>query len=710
MTSPQGAGHRPKRKDLKKIQPAPAAADPAAVAGYFRSRLKKDGHRVETWLGLGAALLALKDEAGAEEAYRTVLKLQPGCAAGFAGLANLCLAQKRFDQALDHCGKAIILNKRAPQAADFITAGRALAEMGRYDEALASLASARALEPANPDVYFELGLIYEDQGKTAQAFEAYQTVLQARPRDVRVYNNLAAVLITTGHFDLAIATARMAVALAPLEAEVYLNLAAALRLRGDQREARDVYEKILALQPAHGEALVELSHLRQHACDWEALAAQQEQAWHLTFRQGRLISPFIVMTASAAPRDQLLCARVWGARLSQLAGAPLASPSSRPDRRADQKLRLGYLSADFHNHATAMLIAGMLEHHDKQRFELFAYSLGPDDGSALRQRLAGAFDHFQDLRLVSDRDAARRIHDDEIDILLDLKGYTRDARVKILAARPAPLQVNYLGYPATMGAPFIDYIIADPHVAPMAHQDNFDEKIVHLPHCYQPNDRKRPWPAPGTTRAQHGLPDEGFVFCSFNSPYKITPEMFAIWVRLLRDKPGSVLWLLAPEAVTSANLCKEAARRGIAEDRLVFAPFVTPDQHLARLPLADLFLDSYPVNAHTTAGESLWMGLPLITCEGETFASRVASSLLHAAGVPELVTATPEAYESLAAALADDRDRLLSIRQRLRDNRLIVPLFDTERYTRHFEQALWQMHQSWRRGEKPRAFSVSPEL
>jgi predicted O-linked N-acetylglucosamine transferase (SPINDLY family) len=626
-------------------------------------------------------------------------------AASLVALGRIALTQGRPAEALD-LARRVLARKHAPtRAVAHVVAGRALGDLGRDAEGLAALAEAIRLAPDGAEAYFAAGLIHEDQGRSLAAFQAYQKAIEREPRDVRAYNNLAAVLVSLRQLDLAIATARMAVALAPDKAEVYLNLGTALRLKGEDDEALAVYRQIIALDPDHGEALVELGHRMRHACDWEGLGALTTRSLALGHGTGKLVSPFAIMTATTDPAAQLACARVWGARLARGVAKPLAPYAPRPVARRGRTLRIGYLSADFHAHATAMLVVDLIEAHDRSRFTIHGYSLGPDDASPMRRRIVKAFDRFVDLGQASDIDAARRIHADEIDVLLDLKGYTQDARVKILAQEPAPIQINYLGFPGTMGAPFIDYVIADRHVAPMRHQTNFDERIVHLPDCYQPNDRWRRVSA-RPTRAAVGLPETSFVFCSFNSLYKITPEVFDIWTRLLAETPGSVLWLLRSNERAVENLRREAARRGIDPARLVFAPFVAADIHLARLGLADLFLDTYPVTAHTTASEALWIGLPLVTRIGETFASRVAGSLLHAVGAPDLVTETPADYETLALALARDPARLAAIRSRLQHNRLTTPLFDTPRYARHFEAALVHAVARMDEGEPPAPFAV----
>jgi predicted O-linked N-acetylglucosamine transferase (SPINDLY family) len=372
-------------------------------------------------------------------------------------------------------------------------------------------------------------------------------------------------------------------------------------------------------------------------------------------------------------------------------------------------MRIAYLSADFRRHATAYLIAELIERHDRERFEIIGLSYGPDDRSDMRARLAGAFDRFVDVRTSSDEAIARLIERSRVDIAVDLMGHTQFARPAILAFRPAPIQAAYLGFPGTTGADFIDYVIADPIVAPFELQPCFTEKIVHLPECYQVNDSARKIATRIPTREEFGLPAEGFVFCCFNTSWKIAPAMFEVWLRLLRAVPGSVLWLLRDNADAERNLRREAAARGADPSRLVFADRLGPEQHLARHRLADLFLDTLPYNAHTTASDALWAGLPLLTCRGETFAARVAASLLESVGLPELVTTSLGDYETLALELATDDQLRRQLRQRLEGNRLTHPLFDTQRFRRHIEAAYQTMWELWQRRESPRSFSVDPQ-
>jgi len=378
-------------------------------------------------------------------------------------------------------------------------------------------------------------------------------------------------------------------------------------------------------------------------------------------------------------------------------------------RGPKDRITLGYLSADFQEHATAHLVAELFQLHDRKRFRVIGYSYGRDDGSAARRELRESFDDFVDLLDCSHAESAARIRADAVDILVDLKGYTTDARPEILLMRPAPVQVSYLGYPGTMGSDVIDYVLVDRLVAPADEQPYFTERLVQLPDCYQVNDRRRPIAPRTPTREECGLPENGIVFCCFNSAYKITPPIFNIWMRLLAGVPGSVLWLLETNATAVGNLRREAeARLEGAAARLVFAPSLANREHLARLGVADLFLDTLPYNAHTLSSDALWAGCPVITCTGHAFPGRVAASLLLAIELPELVTDSLAGYEALALELARQPDRLRSVREKLRANRLTTALFDSRRFTRHIESAFETMWRAHVAGELPRVFAVTP--
>jgi predicted O-linked N-acetylglucosamine transferase (SPINDLY family) len=364
-----------------------------------------------------------------------------------------------------------------------------------------------------------------------------------------------------------------------------------------------------------------------------------------------------------------------------------------PKRARDERIRIGYFSADYHDHATSYLIAGMFEMHDRSRFEVIAFSFGPDSSGAMRARIKAACDEFIEVRDKSDSEVALLARDLQIDVAVDLKGFTDGNRVGIFALRAAPLQVSYLGYPGSLGANYMDYLIADHTLIPQESRRHYTEKIVYLPGSYQANDAKRAIADRAFTRAELGLPAAGFVFCCFNNNYKIMPDTFDRWMRILERVPGGVLWLLADNPTAVANLRREAARRNVSPERLVFAGRIDLPEHLARHRAADLFIDTWPCNAHTTASDALWAGLPVLTCAGEGFASRVAASLLTAIGLPELIVSTADHYEELAVQLATDRQHLTEIKQRLAENRLTAPLFDTQRYTLQIEAAYTKLYE-----------------
>jgi predicted O-linked N-acetylglucosamine transferase (SPINDLY family) len=694
-------------------------------------------HLASAHLNLAGALEARDDIEGALDGYRRALALAPGDAVACLKLANLLRAEGRFDEALPvadaavaldprHYGARIIrglirdaLGDRIPAGEDLAAAAAlspptvaaqvslALIAIGQRREALAEEVLGRALAcaPRNGDLLSVLGALRQGQGRPADALAAFETAIGVDPTCVRAHYQLGGLLLQAGRLEEAAAACRTAIRLAPGQDEAWLNLGAVLRLQGRLTEAIAAYAEILGRHPAHGEALVNLCALRRRVCDWQDLEALEAASLERSLRIGRRVPPFTLFAATGSPGEHRRCARLWAAGLGR-SEPPLAAYAPRRGEARLRPLRIGYLSGDFHDHATAMLIAELLELHDRSRVETFGYGYDVDDGSPMRRRLVAALDHFADVRPATHLDAARRIRRDEIDVLIDLKGYLHEARTEIMALRPAPIQVNFLGYPGTMGAGFIDYVIADAVVAPPGSEPLFDEKIVRLPHCYQPNDRRRPLPDPGLTRDRCGLPAEGVVLCCLNASYKIRPEIFAVWMRLLAGAPGTVLWLLEDNGWMAENLRREAAARGVDPARLVFAPRVPPAEHLARLGLGDLFLDTSPVNAHTTASEALWAGMPVLTCMGEAFVSRVAASLDHAAGLPELVTASLDAYEALGLSLARDPARLAALRRRLEAGRAVAPLFDTPRYVRHFEAALIRMGELRDAGLPPRSFSI----
>lgn len=434
-------------------------------------------------------------------------------------------------------------------------------------------------------------------------------------------------------------------------------------------------------------------------CEWQDFDSWQPHALQALADPGvAALSPFQLLSLPGiSAAHQREAAQRWMAERLHASTADRAllaaefATAAPPAPAA--KLRIGYLSSDFHQHATALLMVEMLEAHDRSRFELHAYSYGADDGRGMRQRVQASFERFNDITALGELEAARAIHADGIHILVDLKGYTAGTRTTLLTYRSAPLQVNFLGYPGTLGGSFCDYLVSDRFVTPASAAADYSEALACMPHSYQPHGRLGEI-GPAPTRESVGLPSEGLVFCCFNQAYKFTPKVFGIWCTLLDQTPGSVLWLLRNEQA-EGNLRREAMARGIAPHRLVFAADLPQAEHLGRLQLADLVLDTLPYNAHTTASDALWAGVPLVTCAGDTFASRVAGSLLHAVGLPELVTHSLADYAALALALAHDSARLQALRERLARQRLAAPLFDVTGYTRGLEalySGMWARH------------------
>jgi len=576
--------------------------------------------------------------------------------------------------------------------------------MSRKAEALDAFRDAAAADPNDGEVHRMLGDILDQLGCLADGFAAYRRAIELDPADVFAYTNLSGLLCKTKLLDVALSVTSVGLKLAPDLAQLHYNRAMAFEKLDRSSDALASYGEALRCDPKSGQALLSVCRLKSHVCDWRGLEALEEKARRCSFEAGQPAAPFSVVTSSSSPLDILRCNEVWSSTIDA-GSAPLARYEPRPTTRRSNRLKIAYLSADFHGHATAQLVAEMFEHHDRSRFETYGYSIGATDDGAMRRRLASALEHFHDVADLSYDNAAALIRAHDIDILVDLKGYTYQARPEILARRPAPIQVNFLGYPSTMGASFIDYIIGDPIVTPFEHAPFYTETIVQLPNCYQPNDRKREIAA-RPKRLDEGLPEEGFVFCCLNAAYKITSRLFDVWADLLGAIDGSVLWLYAKDETTRANLRREALARGLDPARLVFADKKPPVEHLARMPLGDLFLDTSPCGAHTTGSEALWAGLPMLTLLGDTFASRVGASLLSSVGLPELVTASLADYGRTARVLAETPAKLAALRNRLAEQRPVAPLFDSLAYTRDLETAFARMAALRDAGEAPEAFRV----
>ncbi|MBV8651295.1 MAG: tetratricopeptide repeat protein [Alphaproteobacteria bacterium] len=632
--------------------------------------------------------------------YEAALAVRPAYPAALNNLGMALEALGRPDEAVARYEAALDLDPRLTLAHNNL--GNALRALSRPDAAVARYEAALALAPGYAEARHNLGNALLDLRRPDAALAQYEGALALRPDYAEAVNGLSNALLALGRSEAAVERYRQAIALDPRLGLAHYNLGVALYRLGRYPEALASYRRAIALDPGDGRALSAAAMLSRRMCRWADDASDRKALIAAVDGGVPDIAPLVLSAVVDDPSRQSLAARrsVAHHRLDRL--PPLWDGAVY---RHD-KIRLAYFCGHFRSHPMSFLMAELFERHDRSLFEVIALSWGADDGSSIRRRIERSFDRFIEVGSLSDIDLARHIRALEIDIVVDITGITENGRLAVLARRPAPIQVSYLAAPMTSGAEFMDYILVDPFIVPADQQPHFAEKLVHLPDCYLVTDSTQEIAEPAPSRAECGLPESGFVFACFNNPYKIAPQLFDIWMRLLRAVPGSVLWLLGDNPSAIENLRREAAAREVAPDRLVFAARCPLPLHLARHRRADLFLDALPLNAHTTASDALWAGLPLVTCPGRGFAARVAGSILHAVGLPELVTGNLDEYEALALDLARTPARRDAIRRRLAENRLRAPLFDTDRFRRNIEAAYHEMWRTWQCGEPPRAFAV----
>jgi protein O-GlcNAc transferase len=654
----------------------------------------------------GNALLKLRRYDEALACYDRVLTITPQ---DLTALNNRAIALKelgRLEGAMTTCERALRVDPKCAPA--LVTRGNIHLKLLQHEQALSSLDQALAISPNDADVLNNRGFALTQLQRIDEAVASFDRAIALAPSHVGAIDNRGAALYAIGRFEEALASFDRSIALDPKQADTFYHRGQALANLRRYEEAIAALQQARALDPQHFQALSALAFYQRMVCDWQEADQRAAELKQAIAAEVPVIEPFALMAYSLPAADHLRHARRYGNfRMPGIQPfAPVAPARTRP---AGGKLRVAYLTSAFQRHPTGWQVPDLMECHDRSRFEVHGISYGLDDGSEIRARLVKAFDCFHDVVLRSDREVAQLLRELAIDIAVDLKGYTEKARPAILAYRPAPIQVSYLGYTATMGVDFIDYILADRVVLPMDQQAHYSEKIVQLPDSYWPNDSKRQVAEETPSRRSLGLPESGFVFCCFNNTYKITPQVFDRWMRLLREIEDSVLWLLDTSELAKRNLRNEAQSRGVAPQRLVFAPMMDISQHLARHRVADLFLDNLPYNAHTGTNDALWAGLPVVTCVGETFCSRVAASLLNAIALPELVTQTLDAYEALALKLAKDRSLLAATRERLEHNRLTTPLFNTDRLRFHIERAYERMWEILQNGEAPRPIAIEAQ-
>ena len=695
--------------------------------------LEQYPNSITIWNILGAAYVQFGNSSEAINAFKKVVQLDPYNFETYNNMGITLYGQQKLEEAIEAFKRATSINKNYAEA--YNNMGIAQKDKGELNEAIVSYKRALAVRPNYAEACNNMGVILHAQIKLEESINAYKKALSINPNYVEAWNNMGVVLHEQDKLDEALAAYKKALALKSSYADALNNMGLIFKTQGKLDEALDSYKKAISFKPNYADAYENIGvifekqgktdqliknyikllkikpndenirirklHDQAHICDWEGMKEDEALIPKLgTTKQ--YISPFMILSLEDNIARHRLRMEIYAkANYTQTSLHKIQIPSDKP-----KLIRIGYFSSDFRVHPVAYLMAKVFEKHDRDKFEIYAYSLYFREDT-LRKRLEETFDVFKDVQGLSDKEVALIAQKDQIDIAVDLTGYTEHCRPGIFAYRAAPVQINYLGYPGTMGAKFMDYIIADQTLIPLDLQEYYTEKPIYLPNSYMATDNTRQVANSPITRLEMGLPENGFVFCCFNNNYKISPVEFDIWMRLLKKVPDSVLWLRKSNEWSEINFQNEAKKRGINPDRLVFAGYAEMDEHLARHKLADLFLDTFAFNAHTTATEALWVGLPVVTKLGQSFAARVAGSLLTAIGLPELITETVQDYEELILDLASNPQHLKSIQLKLAKNISTQPLFDTELFVKHLEDGYQQAYQRYFDRKSPQAIMVA---
>ena len=672
----------------------------AALADVQRA-LALQPQYAEAHLNSGNFCALLKRFDDAIEAYDKALSLKPGLSDAWFGRGNVLRELKRYDEAFAAYDHALTLKPNSSEA--WLGRANTLYELARYEEAAAAYEKASALNPRSAPAWVGYGNVLREFERSDKALAAYQKALALEPDLATALLGSANALYDLKRYDDAAVAYDDALAIDSSLAGAWYGRGNVYNVKKLHAEAANAFAEALKANPEFPFAKGMLLHQKSLCCDWQGLDILAAEIDEDVASHKQSAEPFGWQGVSRSQRSLQLCAEIFNKKNYR----PDIAPVSPLTFGHVGKIRLGYSSGEFREQATSHLIVGVLEMHDRTQFEIYAFDNGWSDQSNTRKRIEVAVPNIINIRGLDDASAAAAIRESQIDILVNLNGYFGEHRTRLFAHRPAPVQVNYLGFPGTLGAPYMDYLIADQHVIPPGDRVFYSEKIVYLPDCYQPNDRHREIGSRIFSRDEFGLPEQGFVFCCFNNNYKIAPELFDRWLRILRRVDDSVLWLIEDNANVASNLRSETRAKGVDPRRIVFATRIPPPDHLARHRVADLFLDTSPYNAHTTASDALWAGLPIVTQAGETFPGRVAASLLRTLGLPELVAPTPQAYEDLAVELAVNPEKLATIKSQVVRNRSTTPLFDTQLYTRHLEAAYVAMYKRQRNGLSPEHIIVT---
>jgi predicted O-linked N-acetylglucosamine transferase (SPINDLY family) len=676
-----------------------AIKQPAAALASFDKAIKIQPRHAPSHHQRGNALFELKRYEAALASFDKAIRIQPGHAPIHHDRGNALFELKQYEAAVASHEKAIALKHDYAMA--YYERARALVALMRYRAAIESLDGTIALDPNYAGAWVLRGNALHAVERFEAALESYDRAIALRSDDANAYLNRGITLTLLGRLESAIESYNRGIALKPDDANAYHNRGNTLTLLGQPESAIESYDQAIALEPNRRSTCGARLYARMQIADWYDFAPEVAQLTARIERGEAASNPFAVLAFIGNAALQKQAAQSWVREKCP----PDTALGPLPKRSRRDKIRIGYFSADFRSHATSYLTAGLFELHDRSKLELTAFSFGQDTKDEMRMRLEATFDRFLDVQRSSDHEIARLARDLEIDIAVDLGGFTSGSRPRIFALRSAPLQVSYLGCLGTMSADYMDYLIADDTIVPEAHQEYYHEKIVYLP-SYQVNDSKRRIAEKRFSREELGLPSSGFVFCCFNATYKITPDVFDRWMRILKEVRGSVLYVLGGRESLEHNLQREAQARGVAPDRIVFGTRLPGPEYLARYRTADLFLDTLPYNAGTTASDALWAGLPVLTCLGESFAGRVGASLLQAVGLTELIAPTPERYEELAIDLASDPNSMAGIRMKLANNLRTAPLFDTASSARHLEAAYATMYERYHAGLPPEHIRV----
>jgi predicted O-linked N-acetylglucosamine transferase (SPINDLY family) len=738
-----------------------------AISSYDQAIALNPCH-ADAYYNRGIALQALRRFEDAIQSYTSAISLRPAYAEAYCNRGDILRELSRLDEALADHNEAIFLN--SDHALFHNSRGVTLQKMGRLHEALSSYSKTIALRPDYAEAHLNNGIVLTDLNRLEEALASFQSAVSLKPGFAEAYNNLSVALeklkrfeealtvydkavslkpdYATAHynrgsalkelkryeealasygqtislkpeyaeaysnrgwilhklmrFDEALANYDQAITLKPDSAQAYANSGGTLRRMERHREAASRYERALELDPNYPFAKGMLLHEKMFCAEWDNIQTLIDEIDRDIISGKLSVVPFAWQGISHSQRSLQLCAEIFNKE--RFPAEEKYFPQVKSNR---ERIRVGYLSGEFRDQATSHLLVGLIEQHDRSRFDIHILDNGWDDGSDIRKRIDKTESTFLNITHLQDRAAATIIQSSGIDILVNLNGYFGEERTAIFAQRPSPIQVNYLGFPGTLGADYIDYIVADRCVLPERHKQFYNEKVVYLPHCYQANDNKKRISDRTFTRAEFDLPEEAFVYCCFNNVYKITPDTFSAWMRILKKVEGGVLWLLDTRAANE-NLKNAAASCGVEPNQIIFAPHLSLAEHLGRHRLADLFLDTLPYNAHTTASDALWAGLPVLTRIGETFAGRVAASLLTAAGLPELITDSSDAYEAMAIDLARSPGELQDIKTKLARNRLVSPLFDTGLFAKHIEAAYTAMYERYCADLQPGHICIAP--